>query len=331
MVDVASSLEPMLPRQRLNDELREVRRALYQDLGIPFPGIHLRFNERIDAHSYLILLQEVPVAPGELKPGQVMVEETTANLDLFGIPFVRGKGFTVGKEAVWVEETHLPSLAQNGVPHRDLCRTLTYHLSMVLRRYGSDFLGLQETKFLLDKMEAHFPEIVREVQRILPLQKIAEVLQRLVQEEICIRDLRTIMQALIEWGQREKDTVLLVEYVRSSLKRYISHKYSQGRNALAVYLFEPEVEETIRRAIRQTSGGSYLALEPDTARKIVRAVRAEAGEIGTFRERPVLLVSMDIRRYVRKLIEQELYELPVLSYQELTEDVTIQPLGRIRG
>jgi len=97
-----------------------------------------------------------------------------------------------------------------------------------------------------------------------------------------------------------------------------------------VYLFEPELEETIRKAIRQTSGGSYLALEPNTARKIVQTVKTAVGDIRALPERPVILVSMDIRRYVRKLIEQELYELPVLSYQELTEDMTIQPLDRIK-
>ena len=205
----------------------------------------------------------------------------------------------------------------------------TYHLSFILKKYASEFLGLQETSFLLENMEKLFPELVREVQRILPIQKISEVLQRLIQEEISIRNLRLIMQCLIEWGQKEKEPILLTDYVRTTLKRYISYKYSGGQNILAVYLLDPSVEDVVRKAIRQTSAGSYLALDPEMAKKLVHAIKEEVGDFTNETNRPVLLTSMDIRRYVRKLIELELYELPVLSHQELTEEITIQPLGRI--
>lgn len=330
MVDVSMDLEQSLQRQKLNDELRETRRALYHDLGVPFPGIHLRFNDGLTDGQYLILIQEVPMAQGKLMKSHVLVLEDRTNLEIFGINPVDNELLAMGRESFWVPESEIPRLMQNKISYMDHSRVLTFHLSMVLRRYGSDFLGIQETKFLLDKMDAQFPEVVREVQRVLTLQKITEVLQRLVQEEVCIRDLRTIMQTLIEWGQKEKDTVLLGEYVRSSLRRQISHKFRQGKNVLVVYLFEPEVEEAVRKAIRQTSGGSYLALDPNIARQIVQNVKKEVGNIQSLPDKPVLLVSLDIRRYVRKLIEQEMYDLFVLSYQELTEDITIQPLGRIR-
>ena len=123
--------------------------------------------------------------------------------------------------------------------------------------------------------------------------------------------------------------MLLAEYVRSSLKRYISYKHSSGQNILPAYLFTPDVEDTVRNAIRQTSAGSYLALDPNIARKITTNVKKKVGVLKRHKQRPVLLTSMDVRRYVRKLIEGDLYELPVLSYQELTQEITIQPLSRI--
>jgi type III secretion protein V len=174
-----------------------------------------------------------------------------------------------------------------------------------------------------------FPELAHEVQRVLRVQKIAEVLQPLVQEEISIRNLPLIIQCLIEWGQKEKEPILLTDYVRTPLRRYISYKYSGGQNILAVYLLDPTFEDVIRKAIRQTSAGSYLALEPDMAKKIVNAIKEEVGDFTHETNRSVLLTSMDIRRCVRKLIELELYELSVLSYQELTEEITIQPLGKV--
>ena len=211
----------------------------------------------------------------------------------------------------------------------DANQVLAYHLAFVLKKHSADFLGIQETKFLMSSMEARFPDLVREATRVLPIQKIAEILQRLVSEDISVRNLRAVLESLIEWGQKEKDSVLLTEYVRSTLKRHISHKFSSGQNMLPAYLLAPAVEETLRGAIRQTSAGSYLALDPQTAKRLVERIKQTVGERGGGVQKPVLLTSMDIRRYLRKLIEQELYDLPVLSYQELTTDINIQPLVRV--
>jgi type III secretion protein V len=98
---------------------------------------------------------------------------------------------------------------------------------------------------------------------------------------------------------------------------------------LPAYMFAPSVEDTVRNAVRQTSGGSYLALDTNVSRTLVQNVKKAVGDLSASAQKPVLLTSMDIRRYVRKLIELEIYDLPVLSYQELTQDINIQPLGRI--
>jgi type III secretion protein V len=261
----------------------------------------------------------------------VLARVKPESLKMLNIPFVEEKPFLKGLPPLWVPVERKADLDKTNVPSLAPTQVLTYHLSVILKRYAGDFVGLQETKYLLEKMEAQFPEVVREVQRVLPVQKITEVFQRLVQEEISIRNLRTILQALIEWGQKEKEAVLLTEYVRSSLRRYISYKFSRGQNLLAVYLLEPGLEESVRKAVRQTSAGAYLALEPGTVKSFLQSVRKNVGNIWESNQRPVLLTSLDVRRYTRKLIEQEFYELPVLSHQELTEDITIQPLGRIAG
>jgi type III secretion protein V len=329
ILDVPETLEQHIKPQVLNEELIKVRRALYHDLGVPFPGIHLRYNAGMKDESYRILLQEIPVAMGQLRTGHVMIRESQENLQVLGVEFTTDKQFLPDVPTIWAAESFVPRLVQAGVHYLEAPKIVTHHLAFVLKKYAGDFLGLQETKFLLDNMEARYSEVVKEVQRVLPVPKIAEILQRLVQEEISIRNLRTILQALIEWGQKEKDPVLLVEYVRSSLKRYISYKYSGGQNMLAVYLLEPDVEETVRKAIRQTSGGSFLALDPNTTKRFVSAVKQSVGDASQSVQKPVLLSSMDVRRYIKKLIDIELPTLPVLSYQELTEEITIQPLAKV--
>lgn len=329
MLDVAPDMQDALRPQVLNEELIKVRRALYYDLGVPFPGIHLRFNERLRPQSYYVLLQEIPISQGLIRPGHLFVRDEPANLDLLGLPYEKGERFLPGLETLWIEDRHRAELQKAGIGVLDPVQILTFHLSFVLKKYAADFVGIQETRFLLQNMEGSFGELVKEVQRVLPLQRITEVMQRLVSEEVSVRNLRTVLESLIEWGQKEKDVVLLSEYVRSSLKRYISHKYATGQNILPAYLLTPDVEDTVRNAIRQTSAGSYLALDPNQARKLVQNVKKRVGDIRRQASRPVLLTSMDVRRYVRKMIEGELYELPVLSYQELTPEVTVQPLGRV--
>jgi type III secretion protein V len=330
ILDVSQDLRAGLDASSLNDELMRIRRALYFDLGVPFPGIHLRFSENITPESYHILLSEVPVATGLIKPGRVMVRESEDALTALRLAFEKDRGFLPGAtESLWVNADLMDLLTNAGMSVMDPSQILTYHLAGVLRKYSADFIGVQETKFLLSAMEQRFPDLVKEALRVMPTQKIGEILQRLVSEDISVRDLRTILEALVEWGQKEKDSVLLTEYVRGALKRHISFKYASGQNMLPAYLLAPNVEETLRSAVRQTSAGSYLALDPTVGKRLVENVRKTVGDLPSSGQRPVLLASMDIRRYLRKLIEQDLHDLQVISYQELTTEVNIQPLARI--
>jgi type III secretion protein V len=329
ILDVPTSLEQAIDPSALNQELLRVRRALYHDLGVPFPGIHLRFSPHLPEDRYRILLQEIPVADAKLEPGCVLVRESEENLKVLEVEYKTGDPFLPDVPPIWVSESEIPKLQNAGILVLNIPQILTHHLAVVLKKYAGDFVGLQETRFLLDNTEQQYGELVKEVQRVIPIPKVAEILQRLVQEEVSIRNLRAILQALIEWGQKEKDTVLLVEYVRSSLKRFISYKYSGGQNTLAVYLLDTNAEDTIRKAIPQTSGGSFLALDPATTKNFVDQVKENVGDLTQSRQRPVLLTSMDVRRYVKKVIELEVPDLPVLSYQELTQEINIQPLAKI--
>jgi type III secretion protein V len=330
ILDVADGLRKSLDANALNDGLIEIRRSLYFELGVPFPGIFLRFGEGIEAGTYSVLLSEVPVAQGQLRPGWLLTREPQQTLAALGVAFEKSSAFLPGmSESIWLPDAVQGAMQRAGLSAMDVNQVLAYHLASVLRKYAPEFIGVQETRFLLSAMEQRFPDLVKEAMRVMPTQKIGEILQRLVSEDISIRNLRAILESLVEWGQKEKDSVLLTEYVRGSLKRHISHKYSAGRNMLPAYLLAPRVEETIRAAIRQTSAGSYLALDPAVGKKLVDNIKKAVGKLPSTGHLPVLLASMDIRRYLRKLIEQDLYDLQVVSYQELVPEINIQPLARI--
>ena len=330
ILDISPGLSETLRYDTLNDELSALRHALYFDLGVPFPGINLRVAPTLAGLSYELQLNEIPMSRGQLEPGMVLAREDENTLRMLGVEVKKDDAFLPDVESLWVPEASAAQLQQAGMAFMSHSRILAYHLSLVLVRHASSFIGLQETKYLLDRMEERAPDLVREATRLLPIQRIAEIFQRLAQEQISIRDLRSILEAIIEWSPKEKDTVMLTEYVRCALKRQISYMYSRGQNMLPAILMDPSVEETIRKAIRQTSAGAFLALDPDTSRRFIAAVGAAAGAYKNHAQIPVLLASMDIRRYVRRLIEGEHYKLPVVSYQEITPEISVQPVNRIR-
>ncbi len=329
IVDISSSVRTYIQPKRLDAEVAKVRRALYFDLGVPFPGVHLRLNDTLEKDQYRILVNEIPVAVGTARPGFLLVRETEQNLDMFQIPYERGEDFLPNVPSLWVPFKHEAVLRNAGIQTFTLPSMLTYHLAHTLKSHAGEFIGVQETMYLMKQMEANFAELVREVTRTLPVITIADVLQRMVTEDISIRDMRTILEALVEWGQREKDPILLTEHVRSALNRYITHKFSGGQSVLSAYLLSKTVEDEIRGAVRQTSGASYLALSPESHRKLIAALRATIGDLSRHAMKPVVLAPMDIRRFFRKIVEREFPDLAVLSFQELTAQVNVQPLERI--
>ncbi|MCD8351848.1 MAG: type III secretion system export apparatus subunit SctV [Planctomycetaceae bacterium] len=329
LVDVAENARELMTAGLLNDEIIRVRRALYYDLGVPFPGIRIRYRDGMEPSTYQLLLQEVPVAVGWLEAGKMLSREPEKSLQMMGFTYEEGKNFLPGLKSLWLNEKDKPRVDKAKLAYLTNPQVLSFHLSIVLKRNAHTFVGIQETRFLLGQMEQTYGELVKEVQRVMSLQKIAEILQRLVQEQVSIRNLRAVLEALLEWAQKEKDAILLTEYVRAALRRHISYQHAGAAKILPVYMIDLSTEEVIRKAIRQTASGSYLALEPAVAQRFVETVKHEIGNFDDATLKPVLLTNMDIRRYVRKLVETDFEDLAVLSYQELSSDLTTQPLGRI--
>lgn len=314
-------IEQMIPK---------MRQALYADLGVRFPGVHVRTDSpNLAQDEYLVYLNEVPVVRGKIIENHFLTNETEENLKRYNLPYTSYKN-SLGLPSLWVDIKYAEILDKASIKHWTPLEVMVLHLSYFFRHYANEFLGIQEMKSMLEFMEKSFPDLVREVTRLIPLQKLTDIFKRLVQEQISIKDLRTILESLSEWAQSEKDPVLLTEYVRSSLKRYISYRYSQGQSVLSVYVLDPEIEDLVRGAIKQTSAGSYLALDPDSVQLILQSVRTTVTAPPPGGQQPVILTAIDVRRFVRKLIELEFPDISVVSYQEIVPEIRIQPLGRIQ-
>lgn len=329
LVELASNLEREFEGTDIRAEINKARLQLYFRLGVSLPPIEVRRGDALPENHYRIFVAEIPSSDGEVVPGSVMVFDDARNLDLYGIPYIEKDDLVPRMKAVWVEKEHLDQLKAGSIRHRDEVETIAYHAEFVFAKYVGMFLGIQEVRQILTRLEGQYPDLVKEVQRIIPIQQMAELFKRLVQEFVSIRDLRAIMGAMIEWGAKEKDPVVLVEHIRIALARQISHQYAARNNVLSGILLDGEIEETVRNAIRQTSAGSYLSLSPDVSKRIVGRIKDTALPVLSNGSPCSLITAMDVRRYIRRMIEAELPELPVLSYQELASDVTLQPIARV--
>lgn len=321
-VRVAPDLVAHLSAQRLNDAFDVCRTRLQDELGLPFPGITMWSSADLPNATYEVLIHDVPGARVELPAGKAMLPDAAKEPELARRCEARGPAGGA-LESFWIAEKEAPAKAtvwraEDVIAHETIG---------LLRMRAQQFLGIQEAQWMLDQLNTDYPGLVTEVTKAVPLQKIADVLRRLLEEQISIRNVRGIMESLVVWGPKEKDPLLLAEYVRGDLAPYLAHRAAGAQRSLAAVVLDMPVEQHIRQAIRQTPTGNFLALPPEEMQYFVDSIAAHAGD--TPRDAFAVVASMDIRRYVRRMIESRLSWLPVYSYQELGGHVQMKPVGRV--
>jgi type III secretion protein V len=307
-----------------------LRRQLYDELGVRFPGVRIRGEQTIGEGGWMVRIFDVPLFRGQIPIGYGFTPEPPNKFGLIGVDAKPTTDARTGREAAFVPLDAKEKLESMKLELLDPPHYLVVEVGVALKRHAADFLGIQEVQSIIDEVTRAIPALVKEViPKLVPVTSLAEILQRMVQEEISIRDMRGILQSLARWGQVEKDPATLAEYVRSDLKQQISFKFSGGTKDLSVFLLDPAIEGSIRSAIQRTAQGSYLALDPDTARKILAAARKSLGNLPPGASRPIVLTAVDVRRYLKKLLELDMPQVVVLSYQEISPLLTVQPIGRI--
>ena len=327
---IGSALAAAVPPARFRDAMDNLRGRLSAELGAPFPEVRQQIDSTLAETGYRIDVDGVPVTQGEIALDRLLVVDDPALLTLASIPFEDASPAAPGRRQTWVDADHADTLRTAGIAFEDVADQFAGPVGETLRRYAAHFFGIQETGLLLKRYEGDYGDLVREAQRVVPLQKMADVLRRLLDEGVPIRNLRTILNGFVDWGTKEQDPALLTEYVRSSIRRQICHQYADSQKVIAVHLLERDVEEACRQSIRQTSVGTYLTLPDDVSAKLITAVQTAAERPAAPDARPVLLTAMDIRRYIRGLLQKNGVDLPVISFQDLAPDFTVFTLGTIK-
>jgi type III secretion protein V len=310
--------------------LVQVRSSLYYELGVIFPAIQVSGNSPFQGGTYVIWLNEVPAVTGQTRLDSALVNESARQIQIYGLTGEDTPNPATGKPAAWIKKDQVDRAKSAGLQVWDTHEILLMHLTVFLRKHAKDFLGIQEVQTMMNAMRGSYPDLVEEVvPKVVPIQRLTDVLQRLVEENVSIRDLKTILQSLSEIGRVESDIVALTEQVRTSLKRKICYQLSEGKPTLFVYQLDPEIEEAFRNAVRHAATGPYLSMDSAMIQQVLNAAHAQIGSLPATAQRPVILTDGDIRRFVKRLLEYNYPDIAVLQYEQLTPEITIQPLGYI--
>ena len=312
----------------LLDRVVMIRRQIAIELGTVVPIIRLRDNIQLNPNQYIIKIKGIQVSEGEIlfdhymamNPGYVEEEIT-------GIPTFEP---SFHLPAIWITEGQRERAESLGYTVVDPPSIIATHLTEVVRSHIAELLTRQDTQNLINNLKENNPTLVEElVPKLMGVGDIQKVLQNLLEEGISIRDLLTIFETLADHAATTHDPDILTEYARQSLKRAISNKYFSGNDTSSVVTLDPAVEQEIMGAVKQTEQGAYLTLAPDRIKKIVDSVKQEVEKLENMGKMPIIITSPIVRIYFKKMINDYVKDLTVVSYNEIESNVELQSVGMV--
>ena len=312
----------------LLDRVVMIRRQIALELGMLVPIIRLRDNIQLNPNQYLIKIKGIQVSEGEIlfdhymamNPGYVEEEIT-------GIPAFEP---SFHLPAIWITEGQRERAESLGYTVVDPPSIIATHLTEIIRQHIDELLSRQNVQDLVNNMKESNPSLVEElVPKLLGLGEVQKVLQNLLKEGISIRDLLTIMETLADYAPATRDTDILTEYVRQSLKRAISNKYFPTHETTSVVTLDPKVEQEIMGSVKQTENGAFLNLDPSRSRAIIDSVGKEVQKLENLGKNPIVITSPIVRMYFKRLTEDYFRELVVVSYNEVETNVELQSVGMV--
>jgi len=319
MVDAAQDGE-------LLDRIKSIRRQFALEMGIIVPPMHIRDNLQLKSNEYSILIKGVEVAKGELWMNHHLAIDPGTGVEK--VPGVETTEPTFGLRAFWMTEANKEKARSAGYTVVDTATVITTHIKEIIKQYAHELLGRQESQGLIDSFKETNPKVIEElIPGLLTLGQTQKVLQNLLKEHISIRDLQTILETLADHAPVTKDTDTLTEYTRSALSRSISKQMRHEDGTIKVITLEPGLEKRVADSVKMTEHGSYLALDPSLAQKIIDNIKGQIDKFSALNSSPVLLTGPQVRMHLRRLTERFVPSLSVLSHSEVTPDTQIDNIA----
>jgi len=329
-LEVGYRLIPLVDKGQngeLLDRIKGVRKKLSHDLGFLIPAVHIRDNLDLSPNHYTISLMGVICGQAEIyhdknlaiNPGQV-----------FGsIEGVAGVDPAFGLEATWIDDAQSEQAQTLGYTVVDTATVVATHLSQILSNNAAQLLGHEEVQSLLDLLANNHPKLVEGlVPDILTLSTVVKVLQGLLIENVSLRDIRTIVQTLVDYGPRSQDPEVLVAACRIALKRMIVQEIIDGGTELPVITLSTELEQVLHQSL-QAGGSEGAGIEPGLAERIQSSLVEASQQQELLGQPAILLTSGVLRGTLSKFVKHTIPSLHVLSYQEIPDDKQIKIISSI--
>jgi len=312
----------------LLDRVVMIRRQIALELGTIVPIIRLRDNIQLNPNQYIIKIKGIQISEGEIlfdhymamNPG--FVEEEISGIPTFEPSF--------HLPAIWITESQRERAESMGYTVVDPPSIIATHLTEIIREHIAELLTRQDVQNLINNVKEHNQALIDElVPKALGLGEVQKVLQNLLKEGISIRDLLTILETLADYAPSTRDTDILTEYVRQSLKRAISNRFFPPNETSSVVTLDPKVEQEIMGSVKQTETGAYLTLDPVRTKAIMKSVGKEIEKLEQLGRNPIVITSPIVRTYFKKLTEDYYKDLIVVSYNEIESNVELQSVGMV--
>lgn len=303
------------------------RKQFALDMGMVIPSVRMTDNPEINPNMYIIKIKGEEVARGEILVDHYLALDSgdvTQQID--GIDTVEP---AFGLPAKWISEDKKIMADVAGYTLIDPVSVMITHWSEIMKRYAHELLSRQDVNTMLDNVKKTNPIVVDDtIPKVISVGYLQKILANLLREGIPIRDLETILETIGDHANVLKDTDIITEYVRQSLKRTITHRFAEA-NSLRVITLDTQIEDMIVSSVKKSDQGSYLAMAPDLIQRIVAASNQEIDKIKDVIPTVIILTSPVVRIYYKKLTEQFIPNITVLSYSEIDSTAQIQAIGNI--
>lgn len=313
----------------LLDRIVMIRRQCATELGFIVPPIRIRDNMQLKPNAYSIKIKGMEIAAGELMLDSYLVlgPGIEEDKDIKGV-LTTEPAFNL--PAKWIDSSEREIAELKGFTVVDPPSVLATHLTQVIKEHAHELLGRQEVQNILNYIKEQNPAVVNElIPDLLSLGDVQKVLKNLLREQVSIRDVVSILEALADYARVTRDTDVLTEYVRQALRRHITKQYVDDKGKLVVLTIEPGLEEKLRESVQQSEFGSYLVLEPDMAQKLVNEIRKHSEHLTRKGSIPMLLVAPILRIYFKRFIERFVPNLVLLSYNEIEPGIELEVAGMV--
>ncbi|UWE18937.1 type III secretion system export apparatus subunit SctV [Herbaspirillum huttiense] len=313
----------------IRSAVRIMRNGLLERRGIPdLKPIEFEFHTAVPEGRVQFLMAEVPLIDEPIMLGWGATRENLERVTELGFEAHERNIAGSRRRRVWLRLEDEEKLAETGVPVQRWEHVFSADIEVEMLRNCQMFVGVNEVIRFTRWAERRYPELGKEVIKSVTLPRLTEVVQRLTREGVALRNARLLLETTLDWAPKERDPDVIADYVRLAFKRQLCFEVAR-EGLIEVILLSPELEDKLRNAMRQTSQGSYLDIDSELEQMFLDRLNELSSNVSTPITPPVLVTAADIRRSVRKLIEEEFFPVPVFAFSELTQHAKVKPVGMI--